>query len=75
MSAVALSAANQRDLGRVAADIAVSVARQAADDVDRDALIKTGAGIKGGSAGRGLEGYIVRLNQIRDQRNASAPEP
>ncbi len=45
------------------------------DDVDRDALIKTGAGIKGGSAWRGLEGYIVRLNQIRDQNNASAPEP
>lgn len=45
------------------------------DDVDREALIKTSGGIKGGSAGRGLEGYIVRLNQIRDQRNASAPEP
>lgn len=43
-------------------------------DVDREALIKTGGGIKGGSAGRGLEEYIVRLNQIRDQRNASATE-
>ncbi len=45
------------------------------DDVDREALIKTGGGIKGGSAGRGLEGYIVRLNQIRDQRTDSATEP
>lgn len=44
------------------------------DDVDREALIKTGCGIKGDSAGRGLEGYIVRLNRIQDQRNASATE-
>jgi hypothetical protein len=44
------------------------------DDVNREALIKTGGGIKGGCAGRGLEGYIVRLKQIRDSHNASSTE-
>lgn len=44
------------------------------NDVDREALFQTGRGVKGGSAGRGLERYILRLNEIRDQRDAAARE-
>jgi hypothetical protein len=38
------------------------------DEVDHEALIKNGGGLKGGWAGRGLEGYIVRLRDIRDRK-------
>lgn len=37
------------------------------DEVDRDDIIKNGGGVKGGSAGRGLKGYITHLQRIRDR--------
>jgi hypothetical protein len=45
------------------------------DAVDREAMINSGQGIKGGNAGRGLEGYIVRLNEIRIHRNSEGSTP
>ena len=39
------------------------------DEVDRDDLIKNRSGLKGG-AGRGLESYLFRIEEIKAQRNA-----
>jgi hypothetical protein len=45
------------------------------DRVDRDALIKSGGGIKGGWAGSGLEQYIRHLNQIKREHNTIPQSP
>jgi hypothetical protein len=41
------------------------------DLVDRESLMKSGGGLKGGYAGRGLESYITRFEEIKAQRRTS----
>ena len=44
------------------------------DDVDREFLIKQGGGLKGGYAGRGLEAYLCRFEEIKVTRQALEEE-
>lgn len=43
------------------------------NDIDRQDLIRSSGGIKGGNASLGLEGYLEHLEKIKAQHNATQP--